>query len=295
MPYLEDEIKILLRYNLLKQFQNGRYQTNIFIYTVACQEDIILKTKDLYKKHAQKLSLYVDGKMAEVKDLIFKTDISQNKLKWFISHFILWHAALKNQKDLDFPVLPDGGELYLWGMNHDYSDYPHGFNGIYGKSHSERYKGWVHCSNYKILEKCQVRPGGENQNYIEFLLAVANKRTEDFTPDEIAQYIQWNFIEKDGGTYKSLCPVMTQAQYDKLCEICSGEIDEMELILSEIIAAISEVMKNHAPASIQDQTKDIAQINSSFKNMAHIIQNLCDTGYLIIPAQHEFLTIYTVI
>ena len=161
-PYLEDEIKILLNYNLLKQVKNGRYQTNIFIYTAVCQEDIILKTKDLYKKHAQKLSSIVDSKLSEVKNLIFKdADVSQNKLKWFISHFILWHAAIKYQNNLDFPTLHESSG-FLWGYNHDYSEYSHGFNGIYGKNDSERYDGWVHASNYKILEKTQVRIGGVN-------------------------------------------------------------------------------------------------------------------------------------
>jgi len=297
VPYLEDEIKVLLHYNLLRQFQNGRYQTNIFIYTTACQEDTMLKTKALYKKHSEKLSSLVDNKISEVKELIFKnTDASQNKLKWFTSHFILWHAAMKNQKDLEFPVLQGGSEVYFWGMNYDYSEYSHGFNGISGSQGSERYSdwGWIHIANYKLLEKTQVRLGGVKE-YIDFLLAAAHKRFDDFKPDEIAQYLQWEFIEKDGDTYKSLCNVMTQAQHDKLIEICSSEIDEIASALSETLAVILEVMTNHAPSAVQEQTKDISVINSSFKNMACIMESLCDSGYLTMPTRHDFLTIYTVI
>jgi RNA polymerase sigma factor (sigma-70 family) len=292
--YLEDEVKILLDAELLKLMQNGRYQTNIFIFTTACQEDIILKTKELYRVHAQKLSSFVDGKISEVQELAFKdSGFSQNKIKWFLSHFILWHSAAQNKENLNFPDYNGRGEAYFWGYNHEYFEYDHGFNGIYGKGTSEHYEGWIHASNYKLLEKCQPRIGGGTEK--DFLLAAAHKSFERFAPDEIAQYLQGHFIEKDGDSYKSLCPVMTQAQYDELCEICSSEIKEINTELSETLSVIAKVMQNHAPAAVQSQIKDIAAINISFKNMAYIIQNLCDTGYLSIPMQRDFLTVYAVI
>jgi len=295
-PYLEDEIKLLLETALIKLLQNGRYQTNIFIYTTACQEDIMLKTKDIYKKHAQKLISLVDGKVSEVKELIFKNDdVSQNKLKWFASHFILWHTARRNQEDLKFPVLPTGATGFLHGYNHDYLEYDFGFWGkARGERYSKHYGGYVHVTNYKLLENRQVSIGGSQQD-IDFLLAAANKQFDKFKPDEIAHYLQWPLIEKDGDSYKSLCPVMTQAQYDKLCEICSDAIDEMNIALFETISVITEVMENHAPSAIKEQCRDIAVINRSFNNMANIVANLCENGYLIIPSQHEFLTVYTVI
>ena len=291
-PYLEDEIKILLKHGLLKQLQNGRYQTNLFIYTTACNEDIMLKTKDLFKKYAQKLTSFVDGKLSEVKDLIFKNDdVSQNKLRWFITHFVLWHGSCKSQEDVEMPPLETGGTGYLWGHNHERED-GHGFKGIYGKMGSERYSGWVHASNYMLLEKCQSNIG-HNPKVNDFLLAAAHKKFDDFTPDEIAQYLQWDFIEKDGDSYKSLCNVMTQAQYDKLCEMCSDAVNEMRALLSETISVITKVMENHAPAAIKEHCRPLAVVNTD--GMADIIEDLVEDGYLIIPKQHEFLTIYTVI
>ena len=88
---------------------------------------------------------------------------------------------------------------------------------------------------------------------------------------------------------------MTQAQYDKLCEICLEEINEIHSALTETISVISKIMKNHAPSAVQNQIDDIALINSSFNNMARIMDSLCDSGYLIVPTRHDFLTIYTVI
>jgi len=294
-PYLEDEIKILRHYNLLKQLQNGRYQTNIFIYTAACQEDIELKTKDLYKKYSLKLKSLVDGKISEVKELIFKDGgVSQNKLRWFTSHFILWQAACKNEAKIKFPRLDTGGTGFIWGNNHEYNQYSLGFWGIYGNSESDKYKGWIHASNYMLLENCQAR-SGNNQKNNDFMLAAANKKFDDFTPDEIAQYLQWEFIEKDGDSYKLSCPVMTKEQYDKLCGICSEAVDEICSELNETASVIVEVMKNHAPSAVQEQCKNLAIINSAFKNMAYTIENLCADGYLIIPTQHEFLTVYAVI
>jgi len=290
--YLEDEIKILLDSELLKLMQNGRYQTNIFIYTTACQENIILKTKDLYKNYAQKLSSIVDSKIAEVTELIFKdSGFSQNKIKWFLSHFILWHSAMQDSEKLNYTVYKHG-EALLWGQNYDYSAYSHGFNGIYGCESGE-YKGWMHASNYKLLENCQANIGGGIEK--EFILAAAHKSFERFNNDEIAQYLQRGFVEKDGASYKSLCPTMMQAQYNRLCEICSGDISEANRWFYDTLSVISETMKNHAPAAVNPQVRGIGAIRSASVNMSYIMQNLCEMGYLNIPVQQDLLTIYAVI
>jgi RNA polymerase sigma factor (sigma-70 family) len=291
-PYIEDELNAMLKSGLIKLLPKARYQANIFIYTDSCDEEIAAKTKNLYKGHSQKFIRGVDKMIPAFSEMLFKdSDVPQNNLRWFVSHFVLWHAALKNDRENEpMPLLPLGGRGYLWGYNYDYKK--GGFQGIYGKCTSENYDGWVHAANYRLLEKCQVLIGGY-QPQIDFLLAAAHKAFDKFTPDVIAQYIQWCFIEKDGDSYKSLCPTMTEAQYKNLCELCAESINESISFFAGLIDITSAVMENHAPEAVKEQYKPLAGIKAD--GIAEIMGNLCESGYLMIPQNHSFLTIYAVI
>ena len=168
-PYVEDELNIMLKSGLMKLLPKARYQANIFIYTDSCDREITAKTKNLYDDYSKKIMQYTNKILPVFKESIFKdSDIPQNTLKWFVTHFILWRASCKVQAEDDaMPLLPLGGRGYLWGHNYD-SYERRKFNGIYGKITSEHYKGWIHAANYKLLENYQVRIGESNMEKIFF-------------------------------------------------------------------------------------------------------------------------------
>ena len=128
---------------------------------------------------------------------------------------------------------------------------------------------------------------------IDFLLAAANKSFDKFAPDVIAQYIQRGFIEKDGESFKPLCPVMTERQYEKLQEDCIDSINEIASLLAEIVSVSTRIMENHAPVSVKAHCEPLAA--TAFNGMAEIMENLCASGYLKIPQKYTFLTIFSVI
>lgn len=298
VPYLEDEIKILLDYGLLKLMQNGRYQTNMFIYTKSCDEDIELKTKNLYKGMAKKLIDFIDKKYDEIKKLVFKDEnVSQNKVRWFSSSIILFNSCVSGDKE--WPALAKGGTGYLFGHNENHGEYmaKAKIKGVMGGLGSDYYSGSARAVNYKQLENCQVNICGQNRRDIDMLLGAAHGDLTRFTPDEIAQYLQWRFIEKDkdGDFYKPLFPVLTWDEEGRLFEIISDGIGEMRDVEVEALPVIINVMENHAPDAVKDQLENLAIIHDDFDAMANVIEDLCADGYLIIPTQHEFLTIYAVI
>jgi RNA polymerase sigma factor (sigma-70 family) len=290
-PYIEDELNIMLEYKIIKLLPKARYQANIFIYTDSCDKEITAKTTSLYKQYSNKLKELTDKMIPAFKETMFKnSDAMQNNLRWFAAHFILWHASMKKQDhDSPMPLLPLGGRGYIWGLNFEYKQ--SGFKGIYGKCESDFYSGWVHASNYRLLEKCQPRTSTGKDT--DLLLAAVHKSFERYTPDQLAQYIERGFIAKDGDSYKSLCPVVTEAQYQQLLGLCSGAINEMASLLAEIVPTAASVMENHAPIAVKEQCRSLAAI--TFSGIAEIMENLCESGYLIIPTTHNFLTIYTVI
>ena len=292
-PYIEDELNLMLKSGFIKLLPKARYQSNIFIFTDSCDAEIEAKTKNLYKECSQRLTQWVDKMMPVFKEMAFNgLDVPQNNIKWFASHFILWHAALDKglAADEPMPLLPLGGSGYLWGYNYEYK--LSGFTGIYSQLTSTYYDGWIHASNYRLLDKYQVRMGSSDKDN-KFLLAAAHKAFDKFTPDVIAQYIQQGFIEKDNDSYKSLCPIMTEAQYKNLCGLCTDSINDIVPFFTGLIDTTSAIMVNHAPAAVKEQCKPLASIKAD--GMAEIMANLCDNGYLLIPQKHGFYTVYAVI
>jgi len=293
-PYIEDELNIMINHEIVKLLPRAKYQVNIFIYTDSCDKEITMKTASMYKHYSNVLMQLTDKMIPTFKEIVFNTsEIQQNNLRWFVSHFLLWHASMKKQDyDSPMPILPLGGRGYILGYNYEHKQRS-GFIGIYGECTSAHYNGWVHASNYRVLEKYQPHIGIDALKDIDFLLASAHKSFDKYNPDQIAEYIQREFIIKDRDTYKSLCPVMTKEQYEKLRSLCSETINEVASMLTEIAPAVTKIMENHAPAAVKEQCKPLAAL--AFNGMAEIMENLCEDGYLMIPRTQNFLTVFAVI
>lgn len=135
VPYLEDEIKILMKHNLMKQLQNARYQTNIIIFTKSCIEDLYAKTKDYYPSVADKLYGFIEKNEDKIRNINFRgCDYPKNRIYWLATHIVLLTALYEIEEEMkstvQFPLLSNGTHGYIWGTNStSESDL---FNGIYG-------------------------------------------------------------------------------------------------------------------------------------------------------------------
>lgn len=296
--YLEDEVKILLDAGLIKLLQNGRYQTKIFIYTKACEEDIALKTRKLYNNIAPKLSAFIDKNADKIKELAFNgEDVSQNRLRWFAANFIVWNGLA--QSDKEWPSLTlGGGTGYVWGINKNTDDSRKNgkFYGISGGTSNSHYNGSIRTVNYTLLKECQIFGGVQGIGRDnEMILGAAHNSFDRFTPDEIAEYVKLGWLEKSGDSYKALFPILTNEQEDKLIEFSTEIRNEISNILSEIIGVIAKVMGNHAPSAIKDICGGLASISNSFDGLYYTVEDLCESGWLIVPQTQQLLTTFVVL
>lgn len=89
MPYMEEEIKLLVDATLLKKLDDGRYITDFYISSAECQlkiNDAILKES---KKRSAIINEIIDSSIPFIRSLgVVPDNMSDNDVKWWAAMFI---------------------------------------------------------------------------------------------------------------------------------------------------------------------------------------------------------------
>lgn len=296
-PYLEDEIKILMEHNLIKQLHNARYQTNIIIFTQSCEEDIYTKTKDIYPSVADKLFQFIEKNEDKIrKNNFIGADCSKNRLYWLATHIALLEGLSQAQdEELEntegFPLLSNGTHGYIWGTNKaDGNDL---FNGLYGDCEVQPDSDWISVCNFRIIEKCQEFHPSDDK--IDMLIKAARYDVKDSNSEVLAELISAGYIINDNREYNVNFPVFTESQYQAFAHLMEPAIkiikENIKLTVSESI----KVVQNHAPAQLLDICPAVSQIKYRMNSVGHIAEQMCTKGYLIVPNSLEKLGMYAVL
>lgn len=293
VPYLEDEVKILLKHNLIKQLQNARYQTNIIIFTQGCEEDAFEKTKDIYPLAADKLYQFIEKSEDKIRNLNFTgSDYSKNRIYWLATHIALLEALSQIEGEMKnkeaFPLLSNGTHGYIWGRNSN-GEYDF-FNGIYG--HDDDIDDIDVC-NFKIIEKCQdFHPRSAK---VDMLLKAARKDVIDNNSEVLAELISGGYIVNNNKNYTVNFPVLTRNQYEAFIEIMMPEIESVKENMRFVISESIKVVQNHAPSQLQSICPAVSQIVCRNNAIGYIVEQMCAKGYLIVPNSPEKLGMYAVL
>lgn len=292
-PYLEDEIQILLKHNLIKQLQNARYQTNIIIFTKGCLEDMYEKNKEYYSSAADNLYNFIVKNEAKIRDINFKgCDYSKNKVYWFSSHVVLLtalHLLEEKMKSAEpFPLLSNGTHGYIWGSNSTKEEEL--FNGIYGRDVEI---DDIAICNFKIIEKCQeFHP---RKKKVDMLLKAARNEVKDNNSEVLLQLIMEGYINKENVGYNVNFPVLTERQLNELIDLMTPCIEEMKDNIKLMVTKSTEVLENHAPSQLLEICPVLSQIRCRNNAIGYIIEQMCNKGYLFVPDYLEKLGMYAVL
>ena len=119
LPYIEDELKKLCEYDLLRM-DGRKYYSNLVIFTNEFQREAGRKTAHLKEGIAQKVRQAVLDREAAIRSLGFAgADMDGNTFRWQISCMLLWHAVINKFQEsiaLDYPVDVFGSHCFRWGV-----------------------------------------------------------------------------------------------------------------------------------------------------------------------------------
>ena len=298
MPYLEEEIEALEAAGVLLKV-GTKYQTNLVIITDEYEKEVERKTADLYPPVAKEIFEDIKALLPEVRKLDFKcSDWDDNKLT-----FALFNIAMVRGFELTTDISPYGEPRPLklggngWIYGHD-NDYAHmRYMGV--SMHTENNEGtaWFSAENYNVIRSCQYY---DHWMFVEKTAAMCDAILEN-KADERNPSLPYlldsanNFISCQGGRLSANFPVFTEEVYNKLTEEILApvyrKIAEMMIKISDLC---TEIMKDHAPASVRDQCATIAKIHHRLDVGAILLEKLIADGSLTLPKEKVPLCIFGV-
>lgn len=184
LPYMEEEVEILLKATLLKKI-GEKYITDFFILDKECRLEIFYALRNTAKNRSRLIREFIDDSITEIRNLGIAGDhIDNNTIRWWLIPNIidyLIEVSVKGQNGFDPPQRANGE---TWGfVGYEITDLPEkivmGQNG----SGNEKNMFWSYkYEDYSMWDQC-----GEPE-YEEVLFMCdcirENKKISSFTEIE---------------------------------------------------------------------------------------------------------------
>ncbi len=290
LPYLEDEIKLLIDRQYLV-CNNGKYLTNIPIFTLDCTKTIDKKKlKELTEKTAKKFISVADEFEAQ-----FGERFSDDNLACWQKILLCIHWSLidtENDLATSYGELPNDGPYSLvnggkgsgiiWGRSTENSvcdKLPIGIQGIYNGVPSDDGRGSVIAMNFRQTLNAQHFEG----RMTDPVVCVAVDCYEYLPKDWKDRLAKLGYTDNGKANFA----VWTAEEYDKLREIlgeCTSIVSELNRKTSEIAANVTADL---APAHIRKTAEYVGAFVYRFNSIENLVNTLFDMGWLKVTRDKE--------
>lgn len=262
--YLEDEIAMLEKYNLILKTPTGKYQTNLVIFTEDFTNEFHKKTEKFAVPAIAEIVSSVKGKLGEIRQLnVICAELSDNRLLWGL----LWPIIRQGVVEMGtaYPALQERDMLYEgatgtnYGTSDDVSDSEFGCNAFAG------YAG-IDENYYACAADFNVLP--EKNRYFE-------------TVDHAA--LQEKIYQTVSGKMHPEFMILTEAEEKKLFAILSAEVTMMANLYKQLFACACRLMHMHAPKSVDAQIDRIVFQTLLFRTVGLLGGCAVKSGALALP------------
>lgn len=297
VPYLEDEIEILEKHEIIKKI-GDKYQTNIIIFTDEYEKKALAKFKPIYEKSTESFNHLLDLMLPKLKELDFYgKDYDDNRLKWTFANLALYHALCKSddlgrEKYGEYPPLSNGSFGFVYGYDNDYAN--HHFNGIYGHCENDEKTAWVSVENYRIIEACQNWQPHKWEDTMRAMTDATLFKKADENNEQLIRLINEGVISSDNGKLSPNFPVFTEEVFHQIQEVLAPMTCEACSCMAHICDIAEEMLKDYVPKALKDRCGQLARINYQMDVMALIMETMVGNGQLSIPDKEVNLCMFGV-
>ncbi len=284
LPYLEDEIKLLIDRGYLV-CNNGKYLTNIPIFTLDCTKTIDGKLKELTEKTAEKFVAAADEFVLRFGDRF----ANENLAHWQKILLCMHYSLIDTENDLkkNYGELPTdtpyslvnggGGHGIIWGRNFETStsmhdELPQGIQGIYNGCQARDKRGSVIAINFRQTLNAQ---------HFEYAMTDPVVCTADGGYEHLPQ--EWK-ERMDAYGYaqngRANFTVWTIQEYEEMRGIlgeCIAIVSELNRRTSEIAASVTA---DFAPVHIRKTAEYVGAFVYRFNSLDNLVNTLFDMGWL---------------
>ncbi|MDR0948722.1 MAG: sigma-70 family RNA polymerase sigma factor, partial [Lachnospiraceae bacterium] len=219
LPYLEDEIDILLHHEMLRKV-GEKIQTDIVIFTEKADHEIFTEIKPLINDTAAKFYNEIKAVLPKLRTLEIQTPKSSDHyLSWVYANYALMIACMFWDTSPDLPLLCNGARGYVYGYDNDYAT--HHFHGIYNNLTNADQSASVSVVNYRVISCSQNwNQHGNSGRSIQAMTDAILKKEVDINNEVLLRYIEESYVLNNAGILSPNFPVMP-------FEIYHGEVKDL--------------------------------------------------------------------
>ncbi len=282
LPYLEDEIELLVDRQYLV-CNNGKYLTNIPIFTLDCTKTIDGKLKELTEESAQKIIAVTDEFDTRFGNRFENTNLAHWQKILLCLHYSLLDTANDLEKNYGgFPkdgpyslVNGGGGHGIIWGRSTENvvgDKLPRGIQGIYNGCHASDKRGSVIAMNFRQTLNAQHFEGQMTDPVVSTAVDCF-----EYLPKDWQKVLDDLGYAKNG---KANFAVWTNGEYDELQKIlheCISIVSDLNRKTAELAANITADL---APAHIRKTAEYVGAFVYRFNSIENLMNTLFDMGWL---------------
>ena len=295
MPYLEDEIAILVAAGVLKEV-GKKYQTNLVILTDEYEKSFEKETAPIYEDISAEIYDKVHEALPQVRELDFKgSDYDDNRLMFALLNIAFVNGfGRSNHLSLygEVPELPLGCRGWIWAYDNDFKN-SH-FRGVSMYTSNNAGTAWFSSENYKVIELCQLYEHSYFSKKAEAVWdAILENETNRNNPT-LPWLIENRFVFSDNGRLTANFPVFTDSVYSNILEILEPATARIADCMIDISDRATKILEKSAPAALKGQCATIAKINHRLDVAAFILEKLIADGKLYLPKEKTPLCMWGV-
>lgn len=261
--YLEDEIALLERYNLLTKTAGEKYLTKLIIFTEDYTKEFHKQAEKITKPIMVEIFNSLRGKLSEIRNL--------NEICGKLSDIRLLWALL-------WPLVHKGNSLFadkhkeIWEMDTLYGS-AQGVNyGVTYDSELGEY-GMISCAGFAGIDETYQACGVD--------LSLIPAHNHFFTLDRSA--FATKIYDTLSGKMEPEFMILSIAQEKQLYEILAPEIAAMPDLYEKLYRCACELMRIHAPKTVEDRIDHILFHTLFFRTLGLIGGCTVKSGALELP------------
>ena len=280
LPYLEDEVKLLEK-RLYLICRNGKYITNIPIFTLECTEEIAGRTKPLVEEAADRIMQLSDKMFSEAHGSKFK---NQNLLRWHTTMLCAHFSMLAQESYIsrEYGELPQdgpyslvnggGGRGFIWGRSFRNEVPTHGIEGIYNLVPSRDGRGHVTAFNFQQIAGSQLF----QPNITESVVSTGAGCFELLSDSDKEYLTEFGYAADSRPNFA----VYTDSEYNQLPGLLKDGINICQKLFADTCRLSSEIAAQHAPEHIRQTARYVGAFVYQFDSLERVVSTLYEKEWL---------------
>lgn len=275
--YLEDDLKELIKYDLLTE-KNGFYQTNVPIITNEVFDEIFKANKSAVTDVAKRISSAIDEMSDEVRALgFYGSDMPQNQLRWLLTSLILHLSYIdmaQGERELDYPTDISGEKCFRFFVEKSASDpYSVGTSGF--GSDNGLVLFWDVLINGELLHTKMTAARAD------MLCSLLSRQPQSDTEKLIcSELVELGLAVRTEDGIMPNFPCLTKEQGDELNGMIVGIGDEICKDILSRTDSVGKILLDHTPAHIADYVSRMSLL-LFYREIEQVMQQLCESGWLL--------------